>query len=58
MVMGLAIGFAISMSEENKHKNELRPLTLEEEEVKRKAIHVLLGLLLLGIIMAAILFLS
>lgn len=47
---GVAIGVAIGAYLENKHKGELRPLTEEEKERKKKIIYLLLGTLLLGAI--------
>jgi len=48
--IGVAIGFAIGSAREKKHEDELRPLTKEEEELKRKAFLFLLGLGVIGFI--------
>ena len=47
---GVAIGVAIGAYLEKKHKDELRPLTEEEKERKKKIIYLLLGTLVLGVI--------
>lgn len=48
--IGVAIGFAIGSAREKKHEDELRPLTKEEEELKRKTFLFLLGLGVIGFI--------
>lgn len=48
--IGVAIGFAIGSAWEKKHEDELRPLTKEEEELKRKTFLFLLGLGIIGFI--------
>ena len=48
--IGVAIGVAIGTSLEKKHEKELRPLTKKEEELKRKNMMIMLGLLLLGMV--------
>ena len=45
---GVAIGAAIGSYLENKHKGELRPLTEEEKERKKRIMYLLLGVMLLG----------
>ncbi|MCD4821623.1 MAG: hypothetical protein K8R11_06055 [Methanococcoides sp.] len=49
----VAIGFAIGSAWEKKHEDELRPLTKEEEELKRKTFLFLLGLGVIGFIVFA-----
>ena len=51
--IGVAIGFAIGSAWEKKHEDELRPLTKEEEELKRKTFLFLLGLGVIGFIVFA-----
>lgn len=48
--IGVAIGFAIGSAWEKKHEDELRPLTKEEEELKRKTFLFILGLGVIGFI--------
>jgi hypothetical protein len=48
--LGVAIGVAIGSALEKKHEKELRPLTKEELELKRKTVIALGGLSLFGII--------
>ena len=57
IAVGLAIGYAIGQDLENKHKDELRPLTKEEKEIKKQTIYVMLMLLVLGLIVFAAMFL-
>ena len=55
--IGVAIGSAIGSAWEKKHENELRPLTKEEEELKKKNMLFLLGFGVIGFIVFVIVYL-
>lgn len=48
--IGTALGVAIGSSWEQKHEEELRPLTERELDTKRKAMLLLAGILVLGVL--------
>ncbi len=52
---GLAIGIAIGAHLEKKHEKELRPLTEKEKKIHRISMLLLIGLLLLGVTVFALL---
>ena len=52
--IGLAMGTAIGSGLENRHKNEIRPITDEEEKLRRQSILVAIGTLIVGLIVFAI----
>lgn len=54
--IGIAIGLAIGAAWEKKHEKELRPLTKEEERLRRIGIMSGLALLVLGAVTALVLF--
>jgi heme/copper-type cytochrome/quinol oxidase subunit 2 len=49
--IGVAIGIALGSYLENKHKDELRPMTEAEEKAKEKTMLALAGAALLGIVL-------
>lgn len=56
--IGVAIGVAIGSGMENRHKDELRPITEEEEKLRKQTLMVTMGILIAGfIILAAFMFL-
>ena len=55
--IGVAIGSAIGAAWEKKHENELRPLTKEEEDLKRKNLLFLLGFGVIGFIVFVVVYL-
>ena len=57
IAIGLALGVSIGTAMEKQHEKELRPLTKEEIELKRKSQIYLLGALALGVIAFAVIFL-
>ncbi|MFH1835351.1 MAG: hypothetical protein ABH851_04080 [Methanobacteriota archaeon] len=52
---GLAIGLALGAHLEKKHEKELRPLTEKEKKIHRISMLLLIGLLLLGVTVFALL---
>jgi hypothetical protein len=48
--IGIAIGTSIGSGLEKKHKDEIRPLVKEEEELKKQTTFFILGTLILGIV--------
>ena len=54
--VGLAVGVAVGTSLENKAKKQgrIRPLTPEEERRKRTGVHIMVGLLVMGLLTAAL----
>lgn len=61
MAFGLPIGlcfvFVIAAAWEKKHEKELRPLTKQEKEMKKKSIYYAIALLVVGVIVFAATFL-
>ena len=51
--IGLAMGTAIGSGLENRHKDEIRPITDEEEKLRRQSILVAIGTLIVGLIVFA-----
>jgi hypothetical protein len=56
--IGLAIGVAIGAGQENRHKDEIRPITEEEDKLRRQSVLVAIGTLLVGLIILVITFLG
>ena len=54
--IGVAIGTAIGAFLEQKHKDELRPLTEKEKEVQKRAALIGAGILVLGLLMFSLTF--
>lgn len=54
IAIGIAIGAAIGSGLEKKHKDEIRPLTAEEEKLKKQSILFTMAILTAGIIVFAI----
>ena len=54
VAIGVAIGTAIGSGLEKKHKDEIRPLTAEEEKLKRQSIIFSVGTLTLGMLVFVI----
>ena len=52
--MGVAIGTAIGSGLEKKHKDEIRPLTDEEQKLRNQSIMMCTGTLLVGVIVFVI----
>lgn len=50
VAIGVAMGTAIGSGLENKHKDEIRPLTAEEEKLKRQSVFLSVGTLSLGLV--------
>jgi hypothetical protein len=53
--MGVAIGVAIGSALEQRHKDDIRPLTPEERRARTRLLGATLGLLVLGVVLAALL---
>jgi hypothetical protein len=56
--IGLAIGYAIGASMEEKNKDKIRPLTSQEEERKNTLTKFTLAILIIGVLVLALVFLS
>ena len=56
VAIGVAIGAAIGSSLENQHKHEIRPITDEEKELRKQAILLSVGTLLVGIVVLVVIF--
>ena len=56
VAIGVAIGAAIGSSLENQHKDEIRPITDEEKELKKQAIMFSVGTLLVGVVVFVIIY--
>ena len=54
--IGVAIGAAIGSSLEKQHKDEIRLMTDEEKALRRQTTIFILGILLVGVVVFAILF--
>ena len=54
--MGVAIGAAIGASLEKQHAHEIRPATEEETKLNNQSRIIALGLLVLGVVVVAVLF--
>jgi hypothetical protein len=54
VAIGVGIGTAIGSGLEKKHKDEIRPLTTEEEKLKRQSIMFSAGTLTLGMLVFVI----
>lgn len=52
--MGVAVGVAIGSALEQRHKDDIRPLTPEERRARTWLLGATLGLLVLGVVLAAI----
>jgi hypothetical protein len=53
--MGVAVGVAIGSALEQRHKDDIRPLTPEERRARTWLLGATLGLLVLGVVLAALL---
>jgi len=54
--IGVAIGAAIGSRLEKQHKDEIRPITDEEEKLRKQSILFGIGTLILGIIVFAVIY--
>ena len=57
VAIGVAIGAAIGTSLENRHKDQIRPITAEEEKIRRQSILFGIGSLIVMIIVVAVIYL-
>lgn len=56
VAIGVAIGAAIGSSLEKQHKDEIRPITDEEKELRRQAVLFSVGTLLFGFVVFVIIY--
>ena len=54
VAIGVAIGAAIGSGLEKRHKDEIRPITDEEENLRKQSIVFAMGMMILGIIVFAV----
>lgn len=54
VAIGVAIGAAIGSGLEKQHKDEIRPITEEEEKIKKQSFLISVGTMLVGIVVFVI----